>query len=61
LISLTSKAKHYLKLGQKQLAMYQIKQKKAVQGILEKRLGSLETLQLILLKISSSQTEAEVS
>jgi hypothetical protein len=49
-----------MRKGQKELALFCIKQKKTVENVLSKRLGNLETIQNILLKIEHAETEAEV-
>ena len=60
LYSLVDKAKQHLNKGQRELALFCIKQKKAVVEVLSRRLGNLETLQAILLKIEHAETEMEV-
>jgi charged multivesicular body protein 7 len=44
----------------KQMAMYHLKQKKALEAVVQKRLSSLETLELMLHKIQASKTDIEI-
>jgi charged multivesicular body protein 7 len=46
--------------GKKSTALYHLKSKKNLLKLLETRLGSLETLENIVLKINSSKTEIEI-
>jgi hypothetical protein len=44
----------------KQMAMYHLKQKKSLEAVLQKRLASMETLELMLHKIQASKTDIEI-
>lgn len=46
--------------GKKSTALYHLKSKKNLLKLLETRLGSLETLENIVMKINSSKTEIEI-
>ncbi|KAJ3049950.1 Charged multivesicular body protein 7 [Rhizophlyctis rosea] len=57
---LTRQAQERVRLKQKERALHAIRQKKAVTEVLKKRLGSLETIEAILQKIQSAETDAEI-
>ncbi|TPX66825.1 hypothetical protein SpCBS45565_g04231 [Spizellomyces sp. 'palustris'] len=60
IIDLTRMAQQRLRAGQKERALYHIRQKKLVTQVLEKRLHSVETIEGIIGKIQSAETETEV-
>ncbi|KAJ3300039.1 Charged multivesicular body protein 7 [Borealophlyctis nickersoniae] len=57
---LTKQAQERVRNGNKERALYFIRQKKSVTEILKKRLGSAETIEAIVSKIQSAETDAEV-
>ncbi|KAF9334094.1 hypothetical protein BG006_002714 [Podila minutissima] len=57
---LTDKARTCVKKGQRSQAAFALRQKKVLEEVLNKRLKSLETVNSILLRIQSSETDAEI-
>ncbi|KAJ3044088.1 hypothetical protein HDV00_003192 [Rhizophlyctis rosea] len=57
---LTRQAQERIRHKQKERALYSIRQKKTISEVLKKRLGSLETIEAILHKIQSAETDAEI-
>ncbi|GAA5803305.1 hypothetical protein HPULCUR_008784 [Helicostylum pulchrum] len=53
-------ARQHFKNGRKPQAAYMLKKKKKIDGILEGRLKTLETMETILLKIEASQNDLQV-
>jgi hypothetical protein len=49
-----------LKDKKKQKAMYHLKQRKNLESVVQKRIASLETLEILLQKIHSSHTDIEI-
>ncbi|KAG0340227.1 hypothetical protein BG000_000392 [Podila horticola] len=57
---LTDKARACVKKGQRSQAAFALRQKKVLEEVLNKRLKSLETVNSILFRIQSSETDAEI-
>ncbi|KAF9394937.1 hypothetical protein CPC16_009775 [Podila verticillata] len=57
---LTDKARTCVKKGQRSQAAFALRQKKVLEEVLNKRLKSLETVNSILFRIQSSETDAEI-
>ncbi|KAI9101761.1 Snf7-domain-containing protein [Phlyctochytrium arcticum] len=60
IVELTKSAQRCLQNKQRERALYYLRQKKFISSIISKRIGSIETLDNILGKIQSAETEAEV-
>ncbi|KDQ09179.1 hypothetical protein BOTBODRAFT_117543 [Botryobasidium botryosum FD-172 SS1] len=56
----TSRVKEHLRKKQQELAMSYLRSKKQLEELLKKRLGSLETIQSVLLKIESAAGDIEI-
>ncbi|KAG0037363.1 hypothetical protein BGZ82_002652 [Podila clonocystis] len=57
---LTDKARSCVRKGQRSQAAFALRQKKGLEEVLNKRLKSLETVNSILFRIQSSETDAEI-
>ncbi|KAJ3159392.1 Charged multivesicular body protein 7 [Geranomyces michiganensis] len=53
-------AKERLKLGERQRALYLLRRKKLATGILQKRIGSLETIEGIIGKMQAAESDSEI-
>ncbi|KAI8919798.1 Snf7-domain-containing protein [Powellomyces hirtus] len=60
IFNLTKQAKDRVRVGQKERALYFIRQKKGVTELLKKRIASLETIEGIIGKIEGAESESEV-
>lgn len=58
--SLKEEVRQHLAKKQRHMATAKLKHEKQILSVLSKRLGALETLETILMKIDSSGTEADV-